>query len=128
MANLNTGRRRSPLLWLLFSFRGRISRSIYWPALLALICINFALSFELVGMTEEEVQGSLPLVLFFIALGALYANFAISVKRLHDIGYAGFLSLAVIIPLVNVAFSVWVGILPGTAGPNSYGDAADTPP
>ncbi len=128
MANVNTGRRRSPTLWLLFSMRGRISRGIYWGALIALFSVNFALYFQLLGMTEADLEGSLPLVLFVIALAALYANIAISVKRLHDIGYAGFLSVAVLIPLVNIAFSIWVGILPGTAGPNSYGEAADVQP
>jgi uncharacterized membrane protein YhaH (DUF805 family) len=127
VANANTGR-RSPLLWLLFSFKGRLSRSIYWPSLLALFCVNIALYFQLLGMTEEEAQGPLPLIMFPVALAALYANFAIAIKRLHDVGYGGFLSIAIAIPFLNILFAIWAGIMPGTAGPNSYGDAADVPP
>jgi uncharacterized membrane protein YhaH (DUF805 family) len=126
--NFHAAPRRSPLLWLLFSLNGRISRSIYWPALLALISVNFALYFQLVGMTEEELEGSLPFLTLLLALAALYVNIAIAVKRLHDVGYAGFLAVAVVIPFLNIAFSIWVGILPGTPGPNSYGDATDVPP
>jgi uncharacterized membrane protein YhaH (DUF805 family) len=61
-------------------------------------------------------------------LATLYCNLAVAVKRLHDVGYSGFLALALVIPLVNFAFTIWVGILPGTAGPNRYGNAPDTPP
>ncbi|MGH6924727.1 MAG: DUF805 domain-containing protein [Propylenella sp.] len=128
MPSFHAAPRRSPLLWLLFGFKGRISRSIYWPSMLALIALNFALYFQIVGMTEEELRGSLPFVTLLLALAALYINLAVAVKRLHDVGYAGFLAVAVIIPFLNIAFSIWVGILPGTAGPNTYGDAADVPP
>ena len=127
MANSHSGR-RSPLFWLLFSFKGRLSRSIYWPSLLALFCVNLALYFQLVGMTEEDAQGPLPLVMFPIALAALYANFAVSIKRLHDVGYSGFLAIAIAIPFVNIVFAIWAGIMPGTVGPNTYGDVSDVPP
>ena len=35
---------------------------------------------------------------------------AIAVKRLHDIGYSGFLALAIFVPLVNIFFTIWVGV------------------
>lgn len=128
MANSNQGGGSSPLFWLLLSLSGRISRGIYWPALLALFAVNFALYFQLVGMTEEDARGAFPLFMLLAALAALYANIAISVKRLHDVGYAGFLAVATLIPFLNVAFAIWIGLLPGTAGPNSYGDMPDVPP
>jgi uncharacterized membrane protein YhaH (DUF805 family) len=126
--NLQTGRRRSSLLWLLLGFGGRISRGIYWPALLALFLVNIALYFQLTGMTEEDLETSRPLMILLVALAAFYVNIAVSVKRLHDVGYSGFLAVAAAIPFLNVAFSIWVGVLPGTAGPNAYGAAADVPP
>ena len=49
-------------------------------------------------------------------------------KRLHDVGYSGFLALAMFVPLVNIFFTIWVGIVPGTAGPNAYGDVPDSVP
>ena len=57
---------------------------------------------------------------YFLLAGVaiLYANIAIAVKRLHDIGYGGFLAVAILIPIVNLAFNIWVGVLPGTPGPN----------
>ena len=58
----------------------------------------------------------------------IYVNVAIAVKRLHDVGYSGFLAVAVLIPIVQVAFFIWVGIIPGTPDPNPYGDRPDVPP
>ena len=128
MANSNIARPRSPVPWLLFSLAGRISRRTFWASLAALYCVNFALYRQLVVTPEEELQGPFLLILFVMAVSAFYTNIAISVKRLHDIGYSGFLAVAVAIPLVNLAFSIWVGLLPGTAGPNRYGEATDQPP
>jgi uncharacterized membrane protein YhaH (DUF805 family) len=122
-----TARRRSPILWLLFGLKGRISRRIYWPAYLALLCLNFALYFQLVSLTEEELVGGVLIIIFLVGVALLYANIAVAVKRLHDIGYGGFLAVAVPIPLIGIAFSIWVGILPGAAGPNRYGDLPDAP-
>ena len=58
----------------------------------------------------------------------IYCDVAISVKRLHDVGYGGFLAVALFIPLVNVAFTIWIGILPGSSDPNAYGPGPDMPP
>jgi uncharacterized membrane protein YhaH (DUF805 family) len=32
------------------------------------------------------------------------------------------------VPLVNLVFTIWIGILPGTPGPNAYGEAPDRVP
>ena len=58
----------------------------------------------------------------------IYWTVAISVKRLHDVGYGGFLAAALFIPLVNVAFTISIGILPGSSDPNAYGPGPDMPP
>lgn len=128
MANSHTARSRSPVLWLLFALAGRISRRTFWASLAALYCINVALYRQLVVTPEEELQGAFLLILLIIAVSAFYISVAVSVKRLHDIGYSGFLAIAVAIPLINLAFWIWVGLLPGTAGPNPYGEATDQPP
>ncbi len=128
MSKRPVARSRPPLLWLLLSFSGRISRRIFWPALLATYCLNFALYFQLLGMTREELEGIGSFLLFLGAVVTLYVNLAISVKRLHDIGYTGFLAIAVAIPFLNLAFAVWAGIVPGTDGANRYGALPDRQP
>jgi uncharacterized membrane protein YhaH (DUF805 family) len=122
-----SAKRRSPILWLLFSLKGRISRGTYWMAYVGLLSLQLAFYPALVATVEEGRAGNL---LFFAVLGTavLFAEIAVAVKRLHDIGYGGFLAIAFPIPLVGLAFSIWVGLVPGTAAPNRYGAIADMPP
>ncbi len=128
MASPQAASRRSPLFWLLFSLKGRISRPIYWAAYFAVLSLNFVLYFQLIGTTEEEFSGGRMLYFLLAGVAILYANIAIAVKRLHDIGYGGFLAAAILIPIVNLAFNIWVGVLPGTPDANRFGDAPDRPP
>ena len=128
MARSPIGRRRSPLLWLFFSLKGRVSRRIYWLAYIVVICIQSVILAQLVGEEQASfhslVAGTAPVLLMV----TIYWTVALSVKRLHDVGYGGFLAAALFIPLVNVAFTIWIGILPGSPDPNSYGAGPDMPP
>jgi uncharacterized membrane protein YhaH (DUF805 family) len=119
---------RTPLSWLLLSLTGRISRGIYWLSYFFLLCVTAVLVGQLVGREEATFFGIAQTVGPFVILGTVYSNIAISVKRLHDIGYSGLLALALFVPLVNFAFTIWVGIMPGAVGPNRYGEAADRVP
>lgn len=89
--------------------------------------MKFALAFMLVKIVEQEAPGPLlPLALLTIAQAII--ELAVSVKRLHDVGYPGWLASAVFIPVVNIAFTIWVGILPGTPGQNRFGPASNVQP
>ena len=96
-------------------------------AYLFLVCVQSALLSQLVGGEQAGYYDLVAGISLPVLLVTTYINIAISVKRLHDVGYSGFLALAVLVPIVNLAFSIWVGILPGTAGPNSYGDLPNAP-
>jgi uncharacterized membrane protein YhaH (DUF805 family) len=121
-------RSRSPVFWLLFGLKGRISRGVYWLAYLLIIAVQSVILAQIISGgagSFYDVASSLgPIVLIV----TLYSNLAIAVKRLHDVGYAGFLALALLVPVVNLAFTIWVGVLPGTPDPNRFGDAPDIPP
>lgn len=68
----------------LFSFDGRIRRSHFWIGWL--ICLGLGV-----------VTGWLPLIGFVISIALIWPNLAITVKRLHDMGYTGWLA---VIPIV----------------------------
>jgi uncharacterized membrane protein YhaH (DUF805 family) len=121
-------RRRSRLLWLFLGLRGRISRSVYWLAFVLLRCIQVAILMQILGGEQASWFNLVLSIGPVILLVTLYANIAVSVKRLHDVGYSGLLALALFVPLVDLAFSIWTGILPGTAGANRYGATPDAPP
>ena len=120
---------RSPAGWIALSLSGRLSRRIYWPSYIAVLALNFSLYFQLLKVVNTaEPAASAVLVIALGGVGLAYVNIAISVKRLHDIGYSGFLAVAVLIPFINLAFSIWVGIIPGTPDANPYGEQPDVPP
>jgi uncharacterized membrane protein YhaH (DUF805 family) len=121
------------LIWLLFGLKGRISRKVYWLAYAFLICLQSALMAQILE-TQIAAAGAAGTPGFFggwagdiLLAVSLYSTFAVSVKRLHDAGYADIIGLAIIIPFINFAFAVWLGIIPGETRPNRYGDAPDLP-
>ena len=80
------------------------------------------MNFAIYRPAARRRGGELPRVAqaigLFVIVATLYSNLAVAVKRLHDVGYSGFLAVAIFIPLINFVFTIWVGILPGTPGPN----------
>ena len=121
-------RRPSPIAWLFLSFRGRVSRQVYWLTFGYMVSVVAVVTGQLLG-EQEGIFFQLAQVAWpFVILGTVYVQLSVSVKRLHDMGYSGLLALASFVPFVNFLFTIWVGLPPGTDGPNAYGDAADRPP
>ncbi len=83
------------ILSLLFSVKGRINRKQYWLALLGVLLLVWIL-FEL-GLRELTL---IPLV----------SIIALQAKRCRDIGWSPWLSLIALIPVIDVAFMIVVGI------------------
>ena len=108
--------------------KGRVSRHVYWLAYALFVSVNGVVLGQLLGGEEASfsriAETGGPLVI----LVTIYANVAVTVKRLHDVGYSGFLTVAMFVPVVNLVFTIWIGILPGTPGPNAYGEAPDRVP
>ena len=128
MAHSPIGRPRSPVLWLFFSLKGRVSRRIYWLAYVIVICIQSIILAQLVGEAQASFHDLAAATAPLVFAVTIYWTVALAVKRLHDVGYGGFLAAALFIPLVNVAFTIWIGILPGSPDPNAYGAGPDIPP
>lgn len=43
------------------------------------------------------------------------------IRRLHDLNRSGWYYFVLLVPLVNVLFSLYLFFAPGTVGPNQYG-------
>jgi uncharacterized membrane protein YhaH (DUF805 family) len=112
---------RRGLMWLLFSFRGRIPRRFYWGATLGATAVFFAVivGFSVVLGDEHPVT---PFVILPLYVLVVWIGLAVEVKRWHDLNKPGWWCLIRIIPLVG---PVWVlveaGCLRGTEGPNNFG-------
>ena len=130
-----------------WTFSGRASRWEYWMATLitwgVLLAASFLLIFVLKVLSDASVVrgwvgGHLsadkyePVVTVLMCIVSFLGEIAllpVNVRRLHDHGYSGWM-IAVfyvlgLIPCVqlvsNLCSFVWLGCMPGTAGPNKYG-------
>lgn len=99
---------------------GRIGRLRYFGTGVVLAFIGFIVLATVAAMTNGEGGGAslLAAPLFFVLI---WASFASSIRRLHDLGMTGWLVLILFIPLVGSLFQFYLLFAPGDGGPNSYG-------
>lgn len=128
MAAASPTRRAAPLVWVFFALKGRIGRRVYWMAQFFIIALDSAFLLQMLGAEEASYYGLAMAVTPFLLIVTAYSTIAVSVKRLHDFDTTGFFALALVVPLLDMAFRVWAGIVPGTSGPNRFGALADVPP
>jgi uncharacterized membrane protein YhaH (DUF805 family) len=130
----------------LFSFEGRLRRQDFWICTLVLWGVSMMASIAIMTMfgggfmaASMAAQGADPndpavaagLMAAMAPMWAAYCvlwllmlwpQLAICVKRHHDRGQSGWMTLILLIPIVG--FFWWLinlGILDGTPGPNQYG-------
>ena len=120
----NTGG-RSPMSVseVLFSFKGRISRSESWlKGYLILLPFGILNTILMYGVRSEGARA----VATIIGIAASWPGLAIIVKRLHDRNRSGWFAATMLIPVVNIVFICWIWVevwfLRGTIGPNRFGD------
>src|SRR4249920_437300 len=98
-----------------FSTSGRIGRVRYIA-----YGVGIYLLFGILGALLGYVIGNAGMVIAWIAI--MVVGFMLTIQRCHDFNTTGWLSLLILVPLVNLIF--W--FIPGTDGDNDYG--AKTPP
>lgn len=61
-------------------------------------------------------------VFMLIAIVAsLYLSFVFAIQRLHDLNKSGWLSILMIVPLINLILILFLWFAPGTKGANDFG-------
>jgi len=98
-----------------FATSGRIGRVRYIAYGMGIYFL-----FAILGALLSAVIGSAGMIIAWIAI--LVIGFMLTIQRCHDFNTTGWLSLLMLVPLVNLIF--W--FIPGTDGDNNYG--APTPP
>lgn len=103
-----------------FGVTGRIGRLRYiaWSFVMMLALIPLY-GVGVGAMFANEALGGLLMIVAVII--ALVVSVQIGVKRLHDIGWSGWLWLLQLIPLVGSIFALIMLVAPGTPGRNNYG-------
>ena len=110
------------LMWLFFSFRGRIARQSFFLGVLFLFLPQIFLVLQIAGSVEDSVE-MVFWALFWMASMAItiWPILALFTKRLHDLSLTGGLSILAFIPSVNwIAFLV-LACLPSKQEINQYG-------
>lgn len=121
----SSSRMRLDTRGLLFSFSGRIPRSVFWIMVFILFPLGTRLGFTSFGTPFSGVAQWIVWVVYaaWIVL-SVWISCAVYAKRWHDCGKSGWMSLILLLPIVGALWlSVHLGFVRGAAGPNKYGDA-----
>jgi uncharacterized membrane protein YhaH (DUF805 family) len=122
------------IVQLMFSFRGRINRKMFWLATLPL-----AVGYGITDVMTQSADQSIARLGFVIMIALVWPSLAVQTKRWHDRNRSGFWNLILFVPIVGAIWGMTeLGFLPGTAGANLYGvplgacpasdDGVPTPP
>jgi len=107
-------------------FSGRASRSEYWYFFLFNIIAQFVIGFgatfiaAVAGASSDSATNTGESLMALYVLAALLPSIAVSVRRLHDAGYSGWLLLLGFIPLAGIVLIV-LFCTDSQPGTNKYG-------
>lgn len=104
----------------IWGVNGRIGRMRYvaWTMVFSLALLPVMLICALAFKLSTALGGLLGVVAL---IGAMVVGIQISVKRLHDIGWSGWLLLIALVPIAGSIFQIITFVMPGTKGSNLYG-------
>jgi uncharacterized membrane protein YhaH (DUF805 family) len=104
-----------------FGFRGRARRREFWWALFFNLIVSFVVAFldgfVFSGYDSHEFRGSLFGIYW---LASFLPLIAIQVRRLHDTNKSGWWVLLSLVPVLNIAYLVWLAT-DGDKGDNRFG-------
>lgn len=112
------------MTWLFFSPSGRLSRQPYclgW--LFWMMSSGFILS-RMLAHRDNEI--ALALWTFLLVIAGLVSTVSfvmMTIKRLHDIGYPGALSICLFIPVLSPVMFIALCLWPGQPDDNAFGPA-----
>ena len=116
-----------------FGVEGRIGRLRFlaWSMVLSLVTIAVVGVFALIALALVSTDSTAGLIIggilaFILCVAFLIATILISVQRLHDVGWSGWLWLLNLVPFVGSFFPLLLVVLPGSGVANRYG--APPPP
>ena len=107
-------------------FDGRAQRPEFWWWVLFVTLLQIVASIVLtVLLVLFQNAGFLQwlgvMIFMIVVLAVILPSIAVSVRRLHDRDLSGWWYLLGFVPFGSIVLLVWY-VLPGTPGPNRYGD------
>jgi len=110
---------------LFFNFEGRIDRTQFLIGNLILfaytILVPLFLAMVMVNLFGGMGNIATSLLIIAATIVSIVANFALIIKRLHDINLSGWWSLVVLIPYIGIIAAIIIYFIPGTPIENRFG-------
>ena len=103
------------------NFSGRSGRSEYWYWVLfnLLGSIGIVVIGTVLSLMVAEIVGTVLIGLFFVAL--LIPNFAVMIRRLHDLDKSGWWWLVNFIPFIGALIFLYFMVQPSDEDENRFG-------
>ncbi|WP_445114662.1 DUF805 domain-containing protein [Acinetobacter sp. WZC-1] len=108
------------------SAKGRFGRLSYlgWNLLLGffIFLLGVLAAFLIPNFANPPTTPTIPntfLIIVYIVI--LYFSLIFAIRRLHDRNHSGWLSLLIILPLINLFFLIYLSCAKGDEGTNNYG-------
>lgn len=96
-------------------FSGRARRKEYWMFVLFNMIITLAIDFT------EGLLGGPGAAATLYGLAVIIPSWAVSVRRLHDVGKSGWFLLVLLIPIIGGIWILALACTDGQQGENRYG-------
>ena len=106
----------------MFALKGRIGRLRYLAYGLA-VSLSIIVVMSILTGILTLISPLLAMFVFVLYIPLLGVSIVMAIRRLNDMDQNGWLSVLIIIPLVNFFFGLWLLFGRGTQGANSYGPA-----
>jgi uncharacterized membrane protein YhaH (DUF805 family) len=120
MANIFSGRigRKHWILGLLFAWGVYFGFAFVAGMLSGILAVVMGLSISSLELMSEFIY----LIIQLLAIPVLIFLWSLDIRRLHDLGYSGWVSLALFVPIVNLVLLVLFAVNAGKSEVNKYGE------
>ncbi len=108
---------------ILFSFKGRVGRKVFWLTSLGLLVglIVLMVVMGLIGLPENLLM----IVMLVVYIPVIWISLAVQAKRWHDRDKSAWWILINLVPVIGGLWAlVETGFLAGTEGANRFGPSA----
>ena len=107
--------------------KGRAGRAEYFGFFLITFLVTLAVSLAFIlpaALNDGDVEASAypaGIVILFLSISVAVPGWCVTIRRCHDLGYSGWLSLLCLVSVIRGIFMILLICLRGQPYPNKYG-------
>jgi uncharacterized membrane protein YhaH (DUF805 family) len=118
-----SGRARRKEYWSFILFRALFMLGFLFVGLIAILTLGAsAQAQDVSGSSAASAASMAPMLVgWILGLPFLAPHYAVSARRLHDVGLTGWLALLMLIPYLGALFMFIIALIPSQRMTNRYG-------